>query len=55
MSRYAWVDASKAEGFEIKAACQVAEVSTSAYYVVLSSGIGPSVLACFGPSVVMGG
>jgi hypothetical protein len=32
MSRYAWVDASKAEGFEIKAACPVAEVSTSAYY-----------------------
>jgi transposase InsO family protein len=32
MSRYIWVDARKAEGFEVKAACQVAGVSTSSYY-----------------------
>jgi len=32
MSRYGWVDSRKAEGFEVKAACQVAGVSTSAYY-----------------------
>jgi hypothetical protein len=32
MSRYCWVDSRKAEGFEVKAACKVAGVSTSAYY-----------------------
>ena len=32
MSRYMWVDARKAEGFEVKAACQAAEVPTSSYY-----------------------
>jgi putative transposase len=32
MSRYMWVDARKAEGFEVKAACQAAEVATSSYY-----------------------
>jgi putative transposase len=32
MSRYAWVDSRKAEGFEVKAACKVAGVSSSAYY-----------------------
>jgi hypothetical protein len=31
MSRYIWVDARKAEGFEVKAACRVAEVPTSSY------------------------
>ena len=32
MSRYRWVDSQKAAGFEVAAACAVAEVSTSAYY-----------------------
>jgi len=32
MSRYMWVDARKAEGFEVKAACQAIEVPTSSYY-----------------------
>lgn len=32
MSRYRWVDSQRAEGFEVTAACTVAEVSTSAYY-----------------------
>jgi hypothetical protein len=32
MSHYIWVDARKAEGFEVKAACRVAEVPASSYY-----------------------
>ena len=32
MSRYRHVDAMKAEGFPVRAACEAAEVSTSAYY-----------------------
>lgn len=32
MSRYRWVDCQKASGFPVRTACQVAEVSTSAYY-----------------------
>jgi hypothetical protein len=43
MSRYMWVDARKADGFEIKAACQVAEVSTSTYYDFKArEGLGPT-------------
>ena len=32
MSRYRWVDRQKADGFPVKVACKVMEVSTSAYY-----------------------
>lgn len=32
MTRYGWVDDRKAEGFDVKAACVVAGVSSSAYY-----------------------
>ena len=32
MSRYRYVSAMKAEGFPVEAACEAAEVSTSAYY-----------------------
>ena len=32
MTRYRWIDARKAEGAEIVAACKVAQVSTSSYY-----------------------
>ncbi|HTV11612.1 MAG TPA: IS3 family transposase [Acidimicrobiales bacterium] len=32
MSRYRWVNARKAEGFDVRAACKVAGVSASAYY-----------------------
>ena len=32
MSRYRHVSAMKAEGFPVQAACEAAEVSTSAYY-----------------------
>lgn len=43
MSRYAWVDARKADGFDVKTACGVAEVSTSAYYdFKIREAAGPS-------------
>jgi transposase InsO family protein len=32
VSRYRWVDSQRAEGFEVAAACKVAEVSRAAYY-----------------------
>lgn len=32
MTRYRWVDDRKAEGFPVRPACRVAQVSTSAYY-----------------------
>ena len=32
MSRYRFVSTMKAEGFPVDAACEAAEVSTSAYY-----------------------
>ncbi len=41
MTRAAWVDSRKAEGFEVAAACAVAGISTSAYYNWAGRG-GPS-------------
>ena len=38
MSRYRFVSAVKAEGFPVEAACETAEVSTSAYYDWLARG-----------------
>ena len=44
MSRYRHVSAMKAEGFPISAACEAAEVSTSAYYDWLArESAGPSI------------
>lgn len=43
MSRYRWIDARKAEGFDVAPACQVAEVSTSSYYDwLVKLAAGPS-------------
>lgn len=42
MSRYRHVSAMKAEGFAIRAACDAAEVSTSAYYDWLTRSAGPT-------------
>ena len=42
MSRYRHVSAMKAEGFPIDAACEAAEVSTSAYYDWLARSAGPT-------------
>ena len=43
MSRYRFVSAMKAEGFEVQAACEAAEVSTSSYYDWLAKvACGPS-------------
>lgn len=41
MSRYHWVNARKAEGFEVRAACKVAGVSASAYYS-FEARLGPT-------------
>ncbi len=32
MTRYRWIDARKAEGFPVVAACRTAEVSASSFY-----------------------
>ena len=42
MSRYRWIDARKAEGFEVAAACLTAEVSTSAFYEWLDRSAAPT-------------
>jgi putative transposase len=42
VSRYRHVSAMKAEGFPIEAACEAAEVSTSAYYEWLDRSAGPT-------------
>lgn len=42
MSRYRFVSAMKAEGFPVDAACEAAEVSTSAYYEWLQRAAGPT-------------
>ena len=42
MSRYRFVSTMKAEGFPVLAACEVAEVSTSAYYEWLERSLAPS-------------
>jgi putative transposase len=43
MSRYSWVDTQKAQGFEVKAACEIAKVSRQAYYDWCESkALGPS-------------
>ena len=42
MSRYRHVSAMKAEGFPIQAACEAAEISTSAYYEWLHRSTGPT-------------
>ena len=42
MSRYRFVSAMKAEGFPIDAACEAAEVSTSAYYELAARSAGPT-------------
>lgn len=42
MSRYRFVSTMKAEGFPIQAACEVAEVSTSAYYDWLDRSKAPT-------------
>ncbi len=42
MSRYRFVSTMKAEGFPIDAACEAAEVSTSAYYEWLQRAAGPT-------------
>ena len=42
MSRYRFVSAMKAEGFPVEAACDTAEVSTSAYYDWLARSAGPT-------------
>ena len=43
MSRYRFVSTMKAEGFPVDAACEAAEVSTSAYYEWLQRAAGPTV------------
>lgn len=42
MSRYRFVSTMKAEGFAVRAACEAAEVSTSAYYAWLATSSGPT-------------
>ena len=42
MSRYRFVSTMKAEGFPVDAACEAAEVSTSAYYEWLQRAAGPT-------------
>jgi putative transposase len=42
VSRYRCVDAQKAAGFPVVAACQAARVIRSAYYAWTASGQGPS-------------
>ncbi len=42
MSRYRFVSTVKAEGFPVEAACEVAEVSTSAYYEWLARSAAPT-------------
>jgi putative transposase len=42
VSRYRHVSAMKAEGFPIQAACEAAEISTSAYYEWLQRSSGPT-------------
>lgn len=42
MSRYRWVDCQKADGFPVRTACFVAEVSTSAYYDWLQRSAAPT-------------
>jgi transposase InsO family protein len=42
VSRYRFVSTMKAEGFPVDAACQAAEVSTSAYYEWLQRAVGPT-------------
>jgi len=42
VSRYRFVSTMKAEGFPIDAACEAAEVSTSAYYEWLQRAVGPT-------------
>lgn len=42
MSRYRFVSTMKAEGFAIRAACEAAEVSMSAYYAWLSTSSAPT-------------
>ena len=42
MSRYRFVSTMKAEGFPVDAACEAAEVSTSAYYEWLQRAVGPT-------------
>jgi transposase InsO family protein len=42
VSRYRFVSTVKAEGFPVEAACEVAEVSTSAYYDWLARSAAPS-------------
>ena len=42
MSRYRHVSAMKAEGFPVQAACEAAEISTSAYYEWLHRSTGPT-------------
>ncbi len=42
MSRYRHVSAMKAEGFPVQAACEAAEVSTSAYYDWLERSQAPT-------------
>jgi transposase InsO family protein len=42
VSRYRFVSTMKAEGFPVDAACQAAEVSTSAYYEWLQRAAGPT-------------
>lgn len=42
MSRYRFISAMKAEGFTVAAACEVADVSTSAYYEWCQRASGPT-------------
>jgi len=42
VSRYRHVSAMKAEGFPVAAACEAAEISTSAYYEWLHRSTGPT-------------
>jgi len=42
VSRYRFVSTMKAEGFAVRAACEAAEVSTSAYYAWLATSSGPT-------------
>jgi putative transposase len=42
VTRYRWIDARKAEGLPVAAACRTAEVSTSAYYDWATRSLAPS-------------
>jgi hypothetical protein len=42
MKRYRWIDARKAEGFPITAACEVAEVATSSFYAWCQRSAAPT-------------